>query len=1536
MGPGARPQEVGVHSKVSGREARAAGSAVDDTVAAVVAMIKARLPAGQAAEVAAFVRRYYALTAPEDLAERAVEDLYGAALSHWQFAGEFAGGEPKLRVFNPRRDDHGWQSPHTVVEIVNDDMPFLVDSITMEINRQGLIVHLVVHPVMKVRRDAAHRLVGLADTDDAGDAGNAEGAADGRLESLIHVEVDRRTDPAQLDALRDGLRRILTDVRKAVDDWPAMKQRIADILAGVEQRPPPMPADELAEERAFLRWLADGNFTLLGCRDYELVSGADDELRAIPGSGLGVLRESGDAAPSIAFAQMPAEMRAYARRPNLLTLTKANARATVHRPGHLDYVGVKRFGAGGQVIGERRVLGLYTSTAYNASPDAIPLLRSKVAAVRQRAGFLPHGHDAKALDAILEEYPRDELIQIGADELHDIAIGILRLGERQRTRLFVRRDAFGRFHACLLYVPRENYDTRLRRRMQAMLIEALQGVSSDFTVHLSDSPLARILIVVRTQPGAAPNVDLRQLEQRLARLARRWEDELGQALAERFGEERGKALQERYANGFGAGYRDEYSSQIAVEDIDRLDKLDADDDLAMSLYQPPGAPAGQLRFRLYGAGAPAPLSRSLPILERMGVQVLEERPFEIRRADGQSLWIGDFGLIAALVDRIDVASLRERFEQTFLRCWRGDCESDDSNRLVMLAGLDWRDVTMLRAYARYMKQAAFTFSQAYIERTLAAHPATAAALAALFRARFDPSGDEGRAEREAAVGAQIDSALETVSSLDEDRILRQYLALIRATLRTNFHRAGENGPRAGCLSFKLDPSGIPLLPEPRPMFEIFVYSPRVEGVHLRGGKVARGGLRWSDRIEDYRTEVLGLVKAQQVKNAVIVPVGSKGGFVLTRPPASGGRDALLTEAVACYQTYLRGLLDLTDNLVDGKLVPPEQVVRHDDDDPYLVVAADKGTAAFSDIANGVAAEYGFWLGDAFASGGSAGYDHKAMGITARGAWESAKRHFRSLGHDIQAQDFTVVGIGDMSGDVFGNGMLLSRHIRLLAAFDHRHVFIDPDPDAKTRFAERERLFRLPRSSWADYDPALISEGGGIYPRSAKSIALSPRARAALGIERESLSPTELIAAVLRAPVDLLYNGGIGTCVKASTETQAEVGDRANDAIRVDATELRCRVVVEGGNLGFTQRGRIEYALAGGLINTDAIDNSAGVDCSDHEVNIKILLGQLVADGELNGEQRDRLLAEMTDEVARLVLIDNYAQNQAPARSGDRVSALGQDTGGASRGGHRFVHARARGAARLQQDGTPRPGAGLGPARGSVRLEGTGALFSVAARRAVSAADAEPSAAARDRRDAGRQRHGEPGRAELELSAAGGNRRCTGRHRARLAGGLRDLRARLAVGSQRGARSAGRSRGPECDRAGRRPACRPRRGLAIAASRYAERPRRNDRALCLRRVRARRGSRTLACRARTPSRQQACRRAACRRRWHVVSRGSTRNSRRSTSSRLPNRAGSASSPSPPSTSASAAASIWGACRRRLPLSWPTADGPPWRASRCATT
>ncbi len=1231
-----------------------AQAGASERIQQVADMIRAKLPGAQAQEAAEFATQYYAQVAAEDLAERALADLYGAALSHWHFARTFKSGEPKLRVFNPRIEEHGWQSTHTVIEIVNDDMPFLVDSITMEANRQGLTLHLIVHPVMKIRRDAKHQMTGLA---------RHRNEPDGRFESLIHVEVDRRTAREHLDALHEGLLSVLGDVRASVEDWKAMRQRIGEILAEMEQSPPPGNRDELAEDRAFLQWMADENFTLLGSRDYDLVrEGDEDVLRVVPHTGLGILRDRGEPGLSTSFSALPGTIRARAREQRLLVLTKSNKRATVHRPGYLDFVGIKRFDSAGDVIGERRFLGLYTSSAYNANPSDIPLLRRKVQAVIERAGFLPKSHAAKTLATILEQYPRDELIQISVDDLFATATGILRLGERQRTRLFVRRDTFGRFYSCLIYVPRENFNTDLRERMQKVLLQVFEGVSSEFSVQFSDSPLARLLIVVHTRQGAQPAVDVHELEQRLVRIARRWADELKEALLEVHGEERGNLLYERHARSLPAGYREEHAPRAAVQDIERLDTLTTPDALAMSLYVPLEAPPGRLRFKLFRAGQLIPLSQSLPMLEHMGVTVLEERPFEVHYADGSEAWVDDFGMNVPVGHELDIDALRGPFQEAFLRTWRGENENDDFNRLVLLAGLDWRDVTVLRAYARCMKQATFPFSQAYIEQALASNPAIARELVALFRARFDPAKEGQRAETCAGIGSRIQEALDEVSNLDEDRILRHYLALIGATLRTNFFQRDASGGFKPCLAMKFDSSKVPQLPDPRPMFEIFIYSPRVEGVHLRGGKVARGGLRWSDRMEDFRTEVLGLVKAQQVKNAVIVPVGSKGGFVLKRPPPAGDREALLKEGIACYQTYLRGLLDLTDNLVSGAVLPPPNVVRHDPDDPYLVVAADKGTATFSDIANGIAAEYGFWLGDAFASGGSVGYDHKKMGITARGAWESIKRHFRSLGHDTQTQAFSVAGVGDMSGDVFGNGMLLSRQIRLIAAFDHRHIFLDPEPDAEAGFVERERLFALPRSSWADYDTALISAGGGVFARSAKSIDLSPQVRQVLAIEAESLTPNELMHAILKAPVDLFYNGGIGTYVKASTESHVEVGDRANDAIRVNGADLRARVVAEGGNLGCTQRGRIEFALKGGLICTDAIDNSAGVDCSDHEVNIKILLNAVSTDGELTPKQRDKLLAEMTDEVGHLVLRDNYFQNQVLAVERARGIALLDEQG----------------------------------------------------------------------------------------------------------------------------------------------------------------------------------------------------------------------------------------------------------------------------------
>ncbi|HTS22707.1 MAG TPA: NAD-glutamate dehydrogenase, partial [Casimicrobiaceae bacterium] len=1220
-----------------------------ELVGQAVALARQKLPTAKAALAERFIELFYAHVSPDDVLGRGVDELYGAAISLWQFGMSRPPGRPKLRADNPRIEDQGWASRHSVIEIVNDDMPFLVDSVTMEVNRHRRTLHLIIHPILAVRREADGTLAGLAD----------ERTANARRESFIHVEIDRISDRAELASLATGIERVLDDVRAAVDDWKPMRERLQAVLAEIERRAPPLPAEELSEGKDFLHWLGDNHFTFLGYRCNELiVVDGEDALKVVPGSSLGILREAPGQGISASFSALPPEVRAYARRPELLIVTKATARSTVHRPGYLDYVAVKRFDPSGQVVGEHRFLGLFTSTAYSANPADIPLLRRKLADVVARAGLPPGGHASKALVNILETYPRDELFQTSEENLLRTAKAILHLEERQRLRLFVRRDAFERFLSCLIYAPRENYTTELRRKWQAILLRAFGGSGSEFNVHLSESALARVMITVRTTPGHIPPYDVHAIEAELVAAARRWEDDLRDALIEGLGEARGNERLRQFGAAFPASYREDFAARTAVPDIEMMAALTDSEPLGMSLYRPLEALPGTMRFKLFHRGAPVTLSDSLPMLENMGLKVLEERPYRITPEGLPPVWIHDLGLVVpARQADVEVDALHAVFADAFGRVFRGEVESDDLNRLVVAARLPAEEIDVLRAYAKYLRQIGFPLSQAFIESTLAAHADLARSLVELFELRFDPTEREGVGARTAEQLRAIEARLEAVENLSEDRVLRQYLALIQATTRTNFWRRDAAGRRRSFLSIKFDPSKVPGLPEPKPMFEIFVYSTRFEGVHLRGGRVARGGLRWSDRPEDFRTEVLGLVKAQMVKNTVIVPVGSKGGFVLKRAPSPSDREAYLREGVACYQNYLRGLLDLTDNRVGDRIVPPPDVKRHDADDPYLVVAADKGTATFSDYANAISKEYGFWLGDAFASGGSAGYDHKAMGITARGAWESVQRHFREMGVDTQATDFTVAGIGDMSGDVFGNGMLLSRHIKLVAAFDHRHVFLDPDPDPGKSFAERERMFRLPRSSWADYDAALISKGGGIYPRSAKSIAITPEVKRALAIEAAAMTPAELVNAILKAPVDLIYNGGIGTYIKAASETHAQVGDRANDGLRVNGRELRCKVFAEGGNLGCTQLGRVEFALRGGRINTDAIDNSAGVDTSDHEVNIKILLGLPIAEGELTEKQRNALLAEMTDDVAALVLRDNTFQTQALSVTGHIASQM---------------------------------------------------------------------------------------------------------------------------------------------------------------------------------------------------------------------------------------------------------------------------------------
>ncbi|GAA5141026.1 NAD-glutamate dehydrogenase [Nocardioides marinquilinus] len=1209
-------------------------------------------------QVTGLLHAYYRHVAPEDLVERSDADVYGGLASHYKLAGSRPQGTAQVRVSTPTPSEHGWSAAgHTVVEVVVDDMPFLVDSLTMELSRQLRDVHLVVHPNFDVVRDIAGDLRSVTPVDDG--ASPPEGEA--VRESWMHVEIDRLRDDDDAESIVDDVQRVLRDVREAVEDWSKMNERVEQIVAELRDDPPPLDADELRQSGELLTWLAEGHFTFLGYREYSLdrvdIDGQpDDVLRAVPGTGLGILRS--DQQLSDSFGRLPDPVKVKAREKTLLVLAKANSRATVHRPAYLDYVGVKTFGDDGEVTGERRFLGLFSSAAYTESLLRIPLVREKVATVLQRSGFDPASHAGKALLDTLETYPRDDLFHTPVEELGPLAEAAMQARERRSLRMFVREDTYGRYVSVLVYLPRDRYNTGVREKFAHILQDRYGAENVEFNVRINESTTARVHFVVHMAKGESiPEVDAGDLEKRLADASRSWRDDFTTAVIAEYGEEVGAILGRRYLDSFPEAYKEDFPPRTASVDLGRLEAIQGGADgegLDHSLYQDLDAGPGEARLKLYRIGPPLSLSQILPALGSMGVEVVDERPYSLSGLERES-HVYEFGL--RYPGRLPEEA-RELFHDALRAMWDGYTETDGFNALVLGARLTWRQATLLRAYAKHMKQGGTPFALDYIEGALAHNVDITRLLVELFETRFDPDreGDHDGSDIE----RRIVAALDDVASLDDDRILRSYLTHIGATLRTNYFQHTSEGTPHSYISLKLEPSAIPDLPEPRPRYEVFVYSPRVEGVHLRFGAVARGGLRWSDRRDDFRTEVLGLVKAQMVKNTVIVPVGAKGGFFAkSLPDPSVDRDAWLEEGIACYKTFICGLLDVTDNLVDGRTVPPERVVRHDGDDSYLVVAADKGTATFSDIANGVAKDYGFWLGDAFASGGSVGYDHKAMGITARGAWVSVQRHFREMGVDCQSEDITCVGVGDMSGDVFGNGMLCSEHIRLVAAFDHRDIFVDPEPDAATSFAERTRLFGLPRSSWRDYDTSLISEGGGVFSRAAKSITLTPQMRASLGIvgNTEKMTPAELMRAILLAPVDLLWNGGIGTYVKAETETHAEAGDKANDAIRVDGGELRVRCIGEGGNLGMTQLGRIEYARDGGRVNTDFIDNSAGVDTSDREVNIKILLDRVVRDGDLTEKQRNKLLAEMTDEVAGLVLRDNYEQNLALANAAANAAPL---------------------------------------------------------------------------------------------------------------------------------------------------------------------------------------------------------------------------------------------------------------------------------------
>ena len=1191
----------------------------------LVRQILAASPKKLNPELTQFIAAFYALSPLTELEEIAPARAAEIAADAYAVFKKRKGHGPSITIRETKIAEKKHHLTRTEIIAINDDSPFLVDSLSALFTSLGFIIHRIQHPILATTRDGSGGLRTVQRSDEA--------PAACRRESLIYIEVSPLPVQVTPELLEQKMRHTLAHVTLAVTDWQTMH----DNVLGLAQHYAESSTEEAQEVHDLLLWLARNHFVFLGVSDYKIkTSKKTDQLALDPETALGIYKLDGPEG-AVERASLPTVSGPIA----VLT---ASAISEVHRRTHMDYIAVRRYDPKGRYIGETRILGLFTSTVYYRETEQIPFLRRKTARVLKRAGFAKSSHSGKSLKTALEFLPRDELFQMDEESLFQMAMGIVSLEARPQVRLFVRHDPFERFILAMIYVPRERFSTGLRQEIVRVLERAYGGQFASFNTQIGEGPLARLTVLIRTNPGAIPALDQPALEKEISSLANLWGEALRDAVIALTGEAEGEKLAATFANAFPLAYINSHGAQAAAFDVRRAIECLEGDGLALELYRRPGEPAEQLHLKCFTRDLNSELSGIIPILENMGFTVVDATPYVLNPLPPFApVLMRNFILRSPAAGALDLTNAKARIEEAIATVWRGRMDNDGLNALVVSSSLSVRGVTVLRAYSRYLQQLDFPYSQPFIAAALRAHADIACDLTDLFDARFNPSID-GRDATVDTLKTRIEAALESITNLAEDRIIRRFLALIFATLRTNFYQRETDGQSKLYLSLKIRSSAVPGMPLPVPYAEIFVTSQRVEGIHLRGGAVARGGLRWSDRPEDFRTEVLGLVKAQMVKNAVIVPQGAKGGFILRRPPVE--RDALMEEGIACYQTFLRGLLDITDNIVGPRIIPPANVVRHDGDDPYLVVAADKGTATFSDIANGVAAEYGFWLGDAFASGGSAGYDHKEMGITARGAWVAVERHFREQGKNIAREDFTVIGIGDMSGDVFGNGMLLSPHIRLIAAFNHRHIFIDPSPDAATSFAERQRLFALPRSGWTDYAAPLISKGGGVYERTAKSIRLSAEARVALGTDVTEATPDEIIRLILQAPVELLWNGGIGTYVKASNESNESVGDRANAALRVNGRDLRCKVVGEGGNLGFTQRGRIEYSRTGGRINTDAIDNSGGVDCSDHEVNIKIALGKAVEANRLTLPKRNALLKKMEHEVGELVLLDNRLQTQA--------------------------------------------------------------------------------------------------------------------------------------------------------------------------------------------------------------------------------------------------------------------------------------------------
>lgn len=1195
------------------------------------------VPAGKSPR--AFAEPLFGYTNVEDLANYDAASLALLAEQAWEHVQRRTAGSADIRVVNPTLPNGREIS---VLEILNDNMPFLFDSTIAELAEQGVEVTLVAHPIIAVERDDEGKLLRFY-----GEA--LPERAKGTRESLIHLHITRLDAEADRQKLIDGLTRTLNDVRACVTDWRAMRGRVEEAIKTFSSNPPPLPIDEVAEANQFLQWLCADNFTFLGVREYRFSPDSDASDEITTDEGLGILSD-----PDVKVLRrgtemvvMTSEIREFMHEPTLLIVIKANVSSRVHRRIRMDYVGIKLYSPDGRLEGELRVVGLFTSGAYTRSVRQIPYVRHKVSRVLQRAGFDPNGHSGKALMHILEDYPRDDLFQIDVDTLYNFVIEILILYERPRVRALARVDKFDRFVSILTFIPRDKYDTDVRTRVGAYLAQAYKGTLSASYVSFPEGALARVHFIVGRYEGKTPAVEHATIEAGISAIAATWADKLKTALTASTDGMRARMLTNRYAQAFTGGYTELFSAEQAIADIATIEKLTPARPVTISVHRFEQDDPRRLGLKVFSDAAPLSLSYRVPVIENHGLRVVNERTYQIVPGNRpEPVWLHDMTIETSDGQPIEInPEFSRRLEASIMAVVADRAESDGYNALVLRTALGWREVSTIRGLSRYLHQIRAPFTQDYMWETLRKNAAITANLVALFQARLDPRlalTDAERSARETALLAEIEEQLKSVASLDEDRILRRFTNLVQATLRTNLWQIGEDGHPRPVISFKFEARRIDDLPAPRPLYEIFVYSPRVEGIHLRFGKVARGGLRWSDRPQDFRTEILGLVKAQQVKNAVIVPVGAKGGFVPKRlPPPSN--HAWLAEGTEAYRIFVRSLLELTDNLAGDIVVPPESTVRHDGDDPYLVVAADKGTATFSDIANAISAEKNHWLGDAFASGGSQGYDHKKMGITARGAWEAVKRHFRELGTDIQTTPFTAVGVGDMSGDVFGNGMLLSPATRLVAAFDHRDIFIDPSPDPAVSFAERKRLFHAQRSSWQDYIKSLISPGGGVFSRQLKAIPLTPEMRTLLDLDKPQATPFEVMTAILKARADLLWFGGIGTYVRSFGESDDQVGDRANDPIRITGGEVRARVIGEGANLGVTQRGRIEAAQKGVKLNTDAIDNSAGVNTSDVEVNIKIALARPEREGRLSPTDRNSLLAAMTDEVGTLVLRNNYLQ-----------------------------------------------------------------------------------------------------------------------------------------------------------------------------------------------------------------------------------------------------------------------------------------------------